>query len=188
MGGSLSPALFEARAERRDRRLLRGGAVLGLLAPREPAQLVPAVVFGEFARVALFVGADVVEARVSRSRSLPRELVGGGGEACRPSDGAAGCERVGGSGRSDVAARCERVGSGREAQEREFDVASSHCALRLCRFKRVCGTFALILLRKSTGKLRFLHELSDVYENAYCETKFECFKLVAADLQRRTEH
>ena len=66
---------------------------------------VPAVVVGEFAGVALFVGADVVEARVGRPRRLPREVVGGGGEARGP---------------SDRAARCERISTGDEAQEREF--------------------------------------------------------------------
>ena len=105
MGGSLSPALFEAYAERRDGGLLGGRAVLGLLAASEPPELVPAVVLGQLAGVALFIGTDVVEPRVSRSRSLPGELVRGRGEACCP---------------SDVARRCESVGSGRETQEREF--------------------------------------------------------------------
>ena len=62
---------------------------------------------GEFAGVALFVGADVVEARVGRPRRLPREVVGGGGEARGP---------------SDRAARCERISTGDEAQEREFEL------------------------------------------------------------------
>ena len=75
--------------------------------PREPPELVPAVVVGEFAGVALLVGADVVEARVGRPRRLAREVVGGGGEACGPSDGAA---------------RCERISTGDEAQEREFEL------------------------------------------------------------------
>ena len=120
---------------------------------REPPELVPAVVVGEFAGVALFVGADVVEARVGRPRRLPREVVGGGGEACGP---------------SDDAARCERISTGDEAQEREFELHGGVPWVRGTAYATAFVSLATVSqrLQLCNGKAT-LHE-SALYKLRFC--------------------